>query len=46
MNIEKFGKGIKGFGGVLAVVVAVLLTVSIVKQCHAGDHVQVPTVQH
>lgn len=40
--VERFGKGIRGYGVVLGVVVAVLLVVSVVKQCNDGATVQVP----
>ena len=40
--VERFGKGIRGYGVVLGVVVAVLLVVSVVRQCNDGATVQVP----
>jgi hypothetical protein len=40
--IERFGKGIKGFGAILGTVCVVLLVVSIVVQCNSGAKIQVP----
>lgn len=40
--IERFGKGIRGYGAILFLVVSVLLTISIVSQCRNGAELQMP----